>query len=303
MKMAATGKGHQIIFGCVVVLMVFFSLIVGCTKTTEEAGTTASSQPSQHVMQGGEIFMHYCVHCHGASGVGDGFNAGNVDPAPRDLTDSDTEEGEIGFMASLTNEEIYHEILTRDLLNPDEFEALQEAYLDAVMMDDEEEAKEAEAKLPMLVPPAMPTFKHTLSDAERWALVAYLRTLHKNDAPSVEILPAVDTSRPSFPVRAAATWDVSGEERVALAKYGQSLFIDKFNCNGCHVYEAGQMGGTVGPDLRRSGDRLISDWTYRWISNPQAMKPDTKMPNLGLSEKEAMAVTLYLQTLVPPAAL
>ncbi len=131
------GRGCRIILGCVVVLVVLFSLSVGCTKSTEEVKTGSSAQPEQYVMQGKELFTNYCIHCHGASGVGDGFNAGNVDPGPRDLTDSEAEAGETGFMASLTNEEIYHEILSRDLLNPDEFEALQEAYLDAVMMDDE----------------------------------------------------------------------------------------------------------------------------------------------------------------------
>ena len=298
------GRGHQTVSGCVVVLVVLFSLIVGCTKTTEEADTTtsSSSQPNQYVMQGKELFTNYCIHCHGASGVGDGFNAGNVDPGPRDLTDSETEAGETGFMASLTNETIYHEILSRDLLDPDEFEALQEAYLDAVMMDDEEEAKAAEAKLPMLVPPAMPTFKHTLSDAERWALVAYLRTLHKNSAPPVEIASTVSTVRPASPMRQAPSWDIAEDERIALVESGKSLFIDKFNCNGCHVYKAGEMGGVVGPDLRRSGDRLNPDWTYQWVSSPQVMKPDTKMPNLGLNEDEAKAITLYLGTLAPGAA-
>lgn len=294
------GRGQQVVAECVVVLVVLFSLVVGCTKKTEEAGTS-SSQPEEFVMQGKELFTSYCIHCHGPSGVGDGFNAGNVDPAPRDLTDSEAEAGEAGFMASLTNEKIYREILSRDLLNPDEFEALQDAYLDAVMMDDEEEAKAAEAKLPMLVPPAMPTFKYTLSDAERWALVAFLRTLHKNNAPPVQISSTVNASRPSFPIREAPAWDMSEDERTALAESGKLLFVDKYNCNGCHVYKTGEMGGTVGPDLTRSGDRLNLDWTFQWISNPQAMKPDTKMPNLGLSEDEAKAITLYLRTLMPAA--
>lgn len=297
------GRRRQIIPVCVVVLIALFSLIVGCTKTTEEADSTASSssQPEQYVMQGKELFMNYCIHCHGPSGVGDGFNAGNVDPGPRDLTDSETEEGEIGFMASLTNEKIYHEVLSRALLDTDDFEALQEAYLDAVMMEDEEAAQAAEAKLPMLVPPAMPTFKYTLSDAERWTLVAYLRTLHKNSAPPVEIASTVSTVRPAPPIRQAPSWDIAEDERTALVESGKSLFIDKFNCNGCHVYKTGEMGGVVGPDLRISGDRLNPDWTYQWISNPQAMKPDTKMPSLGLSEDEAKAITLYLGTLTPAA--
>lgn len=32
-------------------------------------------------------FTHYCQTCHGESGAGDGFNAFNLDPHPRDLSD------------------------------------------------------------------------------------------------------------------------------------------------------------------------------------------------------------------------
>lgn len=38
--------------------------------------------------QGQELFVHYCAVCHGAQGEGDGFNAYNLDPPPKDLTDS-----------------------------------------------------------------------------------------------------------------------------------------------------------------------------------------------------------------------
>jgi mono/diheme cytochrome c family protein len=37
--------------------------------------------------QGRVIFQHYCATCHGTEGHGDGFNAFNLDPKPRDLAD------------------------------------------------------------------------------------------------------------------------------------------------------------------------------------------------------------------------
>lgn len=37
---------------------------------------------------GEKLFGKYCAICHGASGEGDGFNSFNLDPRPRDLTDS-----------------------------------------------------------------------------------------------------------------------------------------------------------------------------------------------------------------------
>jgi mono/diheme cytochrome c family protein len=36
---------------------------------------------------GKHVFQHYCQTCHGETGAGDGFNAFNLDPRPRDLSD------------------------------------------------------------------------------------------------------------------------------------------------------------------------------------------------------------------------
>jgi mono/diheme cytochrome c family protein len=38
--------------------------------------------------RGMRVFRHYCVVCHGEEGKGDGFNAYNLDPKPRDLADA-----------------------------------------------------------------------------------------------------------------------------------------------------------------------------------------------------------------------
>lgn len=37
--------------------------------------------------QGRAYFLYYCAICHGEEGRGDGFNAYNLDPKPRDLSD------------------------------------------------------------------------------------------------------------------------------------------------------------------------------------------------------------------------
>lgn len=39
------------------------------------------------VREGRSLYFHYCSHCHGTSGEGDGFNAFNLDPRPRNLAD------------------------------------------------------------------------------------------------------------------------------------------------------------------------------------------------------------------------
>jgi mono/diheme cytochrome c family protein len=37
--------------------------------------------------EGRSLYRHYCLTCHGDEGHGDGFNAYNLDPKPRDLGD------------------------------------------------------------------------------------------------------------------------------------------------------------------------------------------------------------------------
>ena len=37
--------------------------------------------------RGRGVYQHYCQICHGEEGKGNGFNAGNLQPAPRDFTD------------------------------------------------------------------------------------------------------------------------------------------------------------------------------------------------------------------------
>jgi mono/diheme cytochrome c family protein len=103
---------------------------------------------------------------------------------------------------------------------------------------------------------------------------------------------SVNVPRPDLTVKAG--------QSTALADVGKRLYSNKYGCNGCHSL-AGE-GGKVGPALDRAGFRLNGTWIYRWVKNPQAMKPETRMPALGLSDADAKAVTLYLNTLRAPKA-
>jgi mono/diheme cytochrome c family protein len=88
---------------------------------------------------------------------------------------------------------------------------------------------------------------------------------------------------------------VKPEQVAKMVELGQRLYENKYGCNGCH--SLGADGGKVGPALDRAGFRLNGTWIYRWVKNPQAMKPETRMPALGLSDADAKAVTMYLGTL------
>jgi mono/diheme cytochrome c family protein len=80
-----------------------------------------------------------------------------------------------------------------------------------------------------------------------------------------------------------------------LVERGKRLYENKYGCNACH--NVGGEGGKIGPALDRAGFRLNATWVYRWLKNPQAMDAHTRMPALGLSDADAKAVTMYVDTL------
>lgn len=66
-------------------------------------------------------------------------------------------------------------------------------------------------------------------------------------------------------------------------------------CMGCHA--VGGRGGVVGPALDGVATRFTPERLDTWLRDPQAVKPGTAMPNLGLDEKTRAELTAYLMTL------
>jgi len=105
------------------------------------AGATAPATVlAYEPRMGREIYRHDCQTCHGEGGAGDGFNAFNLDPRPRDLADP----------------------------------KLQRAKSDADLADAIRRGG-AGVGLSALMPP----WGHTLSERQIADVVAYLRTLRR----------------------------------------------------------------------------------------------------------------------------
>jgi cytochrome c oxidase subunit 2 len=77
-------------------------------------------------------------------------------------------------------------------------------------------------------------------------------------------------------------------------------------CVNCHTISGTPAKGRFGPDLSHlmSRDTIAAgaanntpDMLSLWIRNPDAIKPGSKMPAMGLSDQDASAVTAYLETL------
>jgi cytochrome c oxidase subunit 2 len=90
-----------------------------------------------------------------------------------------------------------------------------------------------------------------------------------------------------------------------LAKEGGELFQNSA-CIGCHTISGTRAQGVLGPNLAHVGSRLAlaadtisntPEEMARWLTNPQAVKPGNKMPNLSLSSEAVQQLTAYLQSL------
>ena len=93
---------------------------------------------------GKKIFEHYCAVCHGATGEGDGFNAFNLNPKPRNLADREA-------MKKLSNQQLF----------------------DTISQGGGERGKSN----------LMPPWGHTLNERQIRYLMAYIRTLGLVGAP------------------------------------------------------------------------------------------------------------------------
>ena len=91
----------------------------------------------------------------------------------------------------------------------------------------------------------------------------------------------------------------------AAVSEGQRIF-ETTACINCHAVSGTVADGRFGPDLTHlmSRDTIASGAAPNtpenlrlWIQNPDAIKPSSKMPAMGLSDHELDAVTAYLATL------
>lgn len=102
-------------------------------------------------------------------------------------------------------------------------------------------------------------------------------------------------------IDAAPEYEVAG----GSPEQGRRLFV-KYGCGGCHEID-GVRGATglVGPSLNTFGDRAYIAGNLPntpanlvlWIMNPQGVEPGTAMPNLGVTEEDALSMAAHLYSL------
>ncbi len=126
------------------------------------------------------------------------------------------------------------------------------------------------------------------------------RRTHAELTAIVEYLYANSTAvAPPAPARSAGS-----------AENGKKLFY-KLGCAGCHTVAVderaagrdagrGAYGRNFGPSLDGVGSKAGWNWIYDWVKNPRNYWPETRMPDLRLSDDEAADLTAWLVTLKHP---
>ena len=66
----------------------------------------------------------------------------------------------------------------------------------------------------------------------------------------------------------------------------------KYDCIGCHTIFGN--GSYFAPDMTKATVRKPKEYLKKFIMNPRAIKPDSAMPVLGLSDKEADNLIAFL---------
>lgn len=87
----------------------------------------------------------------------------------------------------------------------------------------------------------------------------------------------------------AATLTASTTQHLPPPAYFTSV------CMGCHTVDG--KGGNVGPVLNGVGTRMTAEQIDAFISDPQKIRPGTKMPNLGLSPELRKDLVPFLASL------
>ena len=101
-------------------------------------------------------------------------------------------------------------------------------------------------------------------------------------------------------------WVHQQQKIVQAASSAGARVFERTACVNCHTVSGTPANGKFGPDLTHlmsrdtiaSGAAPNTPATLRlWVKNPDAIKPGSKMPAMGLNDQDLDLVTTYLETL------
>jgi len=85
----------------------------------------------------------------------------------------------------------------------------------------------------------------------------------------------------------------SGESLAPHWVEGERMF-EQMGCHGCHLVAGYEDMPKIGPYLKLASAKLDPSWAVRWVNNPHAFRPHTRMPNFMFDRGQATAIAAYL---------
>jgi cytochrome c1 len=147
----------------------------------------------------------------------------------------------------------------------------------------------------------MPAWEFRLTDAELWAVVAFMQRLPDLNAQQYAGLMAQAPPTPACgqEMQAVPVFATADAQRGKRA-------IHQYACNACHTIPGVTSSGPqVGPPLAGIGNRMLiagvlannPENLARWLRETQQVKPMTAMPQMGVTAQDARDMAAYLGTL------
>ena len=144
----------------------------------------------------------------------------------------------------------------------------------------------------------MPAWQHRLPDDDLWALVAFMQRL-----PALTAAEFRSLSDAGAAAECVVTWPAA--ERKPDADRGR-LAVTQYACNACHKIP-GVTGSDVhvGPPLSGMARRSLiagavpntPEQMVRWLTDPRSIDPETTMPAMQVSDRDARDIAAFLATL------
>ncbi len=221
---------------------------------------------------GADVYRKRCAFCHGDEGAGDGGAAPYLEPRPRDFT-----LGLFKFRSTQTGE----------------------------LPTDEDLFRTISRGLPGTTMPAWGEPPFVLPEAERWAVVHYLKKISTEDFEDPDFNPY------DYLVEIPSEVPECTPERTAE---GEAIYSDesKGGCGKCHGVRGRGDGAEAGTQRDDWGDRIFpTDQSRPWTMRNGTSRRDlfrsfstglngTPMPGFGetLSVEQRWAVVCYVESLM-----
>ena len=133
-----------------------------------------------------------------------------------------------------------------------------------------------------------------IKNPQAYAASATMPNFQLNDQDATDIsafLISQSTPSPAAKVALNPAAASAADATQAATLYGASF------CSSCHAVQnaAGNLvGGTVGPELTRIGNKVNPEWLRRWLNNPRDYDEATPMPHYRFDDKQIALLSSFL---------